>query len=72
MYRQEKKNQLTVQTRFQVWNSKRWKDSLGQDNYQAMCPHIQKQPFSTQVHHPQCASKDQNQLSLLILAEPEI
>lgn len=44
------------------------KDSLDQDNYPAMCPHIQKQPFSTQVHHPQCAWKDQDQLSLSNLA----
>ena len=44
------------------------KDSLDQYNYPAMCPHIQKQPSSTQVHHPQYAWKDQDQSSLSILA----
>jgi len=31
------------------------KGSLDQDNYPAMCLHIQKLPSSIQVHHPQYA-----------------
>lgn len=46
------------------------KGSLDQDNCPAMCLHIQRQLSSIQVHHLQCAWKDQDQQFLSALSAP--